>query len=288
MSASTAIGMVSESLRNLLDEKMEMNVGVTVLAPDESGSEPRINLFLYKIQENLALKNLDWQVKSGDSSTLTPPPLSLNLFYLMTPYAVNDQETGNATAHMILGEAMRVFYENPIVPYQDDPLILVEGLRDAREQVKIMLNSLDLDELSQVWNTFTEPFRLSVMYEVSVVQLEQLPASERPLPQRVRRIGVPRVEAPYRPPIVDHITPTNGPTGTAITFQGQNFIGWRAYVTLTGHLITSADGQALTADATFTVTIPTDLDLTPGFHEIQVDISHLYRRTFFFEIEAAP
>jgi hypothetical protein len=279
MSASTAIGMVSESLRNLLRGEMRLvpEVPVTVLAPDEPGGERRINLFLYKAQESPILKNLDWQVKRGAPTQLVPPPLSLNLFYLMTPYAPNDPETGNALAHAILGEAMRVLHEYPIVPLE----YLPHGLRDAREQIKIILNTLNVDELSQVWHTFTQPFRLSVLYEISVVQLDMLPTSERPMAPRVRQAGVSDVHAPFQPPIVHHIEPVSGPAGTAITLHGQYLAGWRASVRGMDRVI--VDGQELTEDA-LTVALPEDG--LPGFHAIQVDISHLYRRTFFFEVTA--
>ena len=72
MSASTAIGMVSESLRNLLVGEMTLTppVDVTILAPDETGGDRRINLFLYQIHESAALKNLDWQVKRGEPTRL--------------------------------------------------------------------------------------------------------------------------------------------------------------------------------------------------------------------------
>ena len=277
MSASTAIGMVSESLRNLLVGEMILSppVNVTVLAPDESGGDRRISLFLYKVQEHPALKNLDWQVKQGEPTQLVPPPLSLNLYYLMTSYAPNDAQTGNSTAHEFLGDAMRVFYENPIVPED----YLVEGLKDTTEQIKIIQNSLDLEELSKVWSTFTEPFRLSVLYEVSVVQLDMLLESERTMAQRVRQIGVPDVHAPFNPPLVENMEPLSGPIGTVVTFHGKNLTGWRAYVTIMRQLI--LDGEELTEDL-FTVTIPDDLPA--GFHEIRVDISRLYRRTFFFEV----
>jgi len=279
MSISTAIGMVSESLRNLLVTEMQLTpaVDVTILGPDEGGGNRRVNLFLYKVQENPVLKNMDWQVKRGEPNQLVPPPLSLDLFYLMTAYAPNDPQTGNSSAHEILGEGMRVFYENAIVPQA----YLTPDLQDTREQIKIMLNSLDLEELSQVWNTFSEPFRLSVPYEVSVVQLDLLSESERTMAQRVRQIRVPRVEAPFSPPLVDAIAPVIGPAGSVVTFSGQFLQGWRAYVMVAGQRI--ADALEITDDS-FQVTLPADLP--QGFHNIRVDISHLFRRTFFFEVTA--
>ncbi|MHC4366632.1 MAG: Pvc16 family protein [Planctomycetota bacterium] len=279
MSRATAIGMVSESLRALLDGEMTLTppVTVTILAPDEAGGNRRINLFLYKVQENPALKNLDWQVKQGEPTQLVPPPLSLNLFYLLTSYSPNQGQAGNAAAHEILGEAMRVFYENPIVP-QD---YLVDGLKNAKEQIKIVLNNLDMEELSQVWNTFTKPFRLSALYEVSVVQLDMLSDSERAMAKRVRKIGRPDVQAPFNPPVVESIEPVSGAVGTEITVSGENLSGWKAYVTVMRRLI--VDGMDLTEDR-FVMTLPGNL--APGFHEISVDISHLHRRTFFFEVTA--
>jgi hypothetical protein len=277
MSASTAIGMVSESLRNLLVDKMTLTppVAVTILAPDETGGDRRINLFLYRILENTTLKNLDWQVQRGNPSFIAPPPLSLNLHYLMTPYAQNDPLTGNATTHEILGEAMRVFHEHAVVP-QD---VLMPGLRNAREEIKIMLNPLDLDELGRIWSTFSHPFRLSVMYEVSVVQLEL--HSERPMSKRVQRTGVPDIRAPFHPPVIEQLTPLRGPAGTQITVQGQHLAGWSASVCITGQKM--LDGAPLTGD-TITASIPAGL--APGFHEIQVDVAHLHRRVFFFEVLA--
>ncbi len=278
MSGATAIGMVSESLRNLLDGEMTLTPkpGVTILAPDEAGTEPRINLFLYKIQENPVLKNMDWQVKPGSPGQLVPPPLSLNLFYLMTAYKQNDSQTGNALAHEILGDAMRVFYENPIVP----GTYLPDGLVSAGEQVKIMLNTLDMEELSKVWATFTKAFRLSVLYEVSVVQLDMLPAGERTMAERVRTIGVPGVEAPYVPPILNLINPDNGAAGSVVRVRGENFTGKKAYIYVGGRKI--EDEPDITEDDRFEFTLPDDL--STGFHEIRVDISHLCRRTFFYEV----
>ena len=277
MSVSTAIGLVSSSMRNLLIGEMRLNpaVPVTILAPDETGGNQRVNLFLYKIEENAFLKNEDWSLKPGDSSQLTPPPLSLNLYYLLTPYAVNDSQTGNATAHEIMGEAMRVFYENSVIPQK----YLETDIKNGREEFRIVFNALDPEELSRLWTTFSQPFRLSVRYQVSTVQLDMLPAQNRPLPKRVRTIGVPGVQAPFRPPMVFSLTPASGPVATPIVFTGENLEGWQATVIINGQIV--VDRQALTSD-TLNASIPAGT--LPGFYQIVVDVSSLFRRAFLFEV----
>jgi len=277
MSASIAIGMVSASLRNLLVGEMRLSPApeVTILAPDEPGSTKRVNLFLYKLAENQFLKNQDFTVRAGDPSQLVPAPLSLTLFYLLTPYAPNDPLEGNATAHQILGEAMRVFYENPVVPQ----VYLDPGLGGARERLQIASNALDPEELSRIWTTFSQPFRLSVLYQVSTVQLDRLPASQRPLPNRVRQVGVPDIRAPFSPPTVTGMTPPSGPAGAVLTFTGANLSGWRGRVLIGGQPV--LPGQLLTGD-TVIATVPADL--LPGFYDVRVDVARLYRRTFLFEV----
>lgn len=279
MSTSTAIGMVGESLKTLLEEEMSVTPAapVTLLAPDETGANRRINLFLYKVQENPFFKNKDWEVSGSDPGRIRPPPLSLNLYYLLTPYAQNDTQTGNTSAHEILGEAMRVLHENPVIPGEHlDP-----GLADARERIKIMQMPLDLDEMSKVWSTFGTPYRLSVVYEISVVQLDQSDERERDMPTRISSIGVPNVGAPFSAPRVTSITPLSGGAGTTITLSGENLAGWRAYVDIGTERV--ADGVEIPADS-FDVTVPAGLPA--GFHRLRVDVSKLHRSTFFFEVTA--
>jgi len=277
MSASTAIGMVSASLRNLLVGEMHLTPApdVTVLAPDEQGGSRRVNLFLYKLAENPFLKNQDFTVRPGAPNQLVPAPLSLSLFYLLTSYAPNDPLNGNATAHQILGEAMRVFYENPTVP----TTYLDPGLTDARERLQIASNALDPEELSRIWSTFAQPFRLSVLYQVSTVQLDRSAQSRRPLPNRVRQVGVPDVRAPLNPPAVTGMSPASGPAGTVLTFTGVHLAGWRASVLLVDQALIA--GQQLTDD-TFTATVPAGV--ASGFYDVRVDVAHLFRRSFLFEV----
>lgn len=277
MSVSTAIGRVSESLRSLLlGHLVDPQANVTILPPDTTSSfNRRINLFLYKVQQNAFLRNQDWQVNPANTGQLLPPPLSLNLYYLMTAYTPDDATLGNASAHELLGDAMRIFYEFAIVP----DAFLAGDLGQAREQIRITHNGLDMEELSQVWSTFNQPFRLSVLYEVSVVQLDPRPAVPRPMPARVRQVGVPGVGAPYQPPRVLGMAPGSGPVGTVVTFTGEGLEGWNAHVRLLDQRL--VDGVEITGEA-FPATIPNGL--APGFYELRVDVAHLFRSTFLFEV----
>ncbi|WP_119730205.1 DUF4255 domain-containing protein [Thermomonospora amylolytica] len=277
MSTSTALGSVSKSLRSLLLDQMTITpvIPVTLLAPDEVAEERRVNLFLYRVREHPQLRNLDHRLKPGTSDTLIAPPLSLILSYLMTAYVVNDPQTGNADAHSILGEAMRVFHQHPVVPEAN----LEDDLDEAREELRIVQVPLDIEEIGQLWSIFDKRFRLSVTYEVSVVQLDQSPAAERPLARRVRTVGVPEVRAPFTPPQVTGISPVSGPAGTVVTVHGAHLAGWRADATMTGTTVVT--GLPLTEDS-FTLTVPATLE--PGFHRLRIDVSRLARATFFFEV----
>lgn len=277
MSASTAIGMASSSLRNVLINRMRLNltVDVTVLAPDEQGGDRRVNLFLYRLEENPHLRNQDATIDPGPPGRLVPPPLSLILYYLVTAYAPNDALTGNSTAHHILGEAMRVLHEYPVLPRDD----LDVGLRLAREDLQVVAAPLDAEELSRIWSTFARPFRPSVLYQVSTVQIDVREDEPEAPPRRVRRTGVPGVRTGLDRPVVHRMAPTVGSAGSTLTFTGDHLPGWSAGVTFGGRTV--LDDVELTGPE-FTATVPAGVGA--GVYDVQVEVAGLFRRTFPFEV----
>ena len=279
MSGGTAIGMVSESLQDMLVSEWTLTPGltVTILSPDETAVDRRVNLFLYRVGENPYLRNLDWQVRPGSGGTLVPPPLSLNLFYLLTAYAPNDALTGNATAQEMLGEAMRALYENPVLPEK----YLVKGLKAAVEEIRIVQVPLDVEAMARLWSTFGQPYRTSAGYEVSVVQIDRAGRSDSAVPQRVRKVGVAEPQAPFQPPLVTAMSPAAGPAGTTLEFAGEHLQGWHADVGITGETVLT--GFPLTGDA-FSAVSPAGLG--PGLHQVHVDVSGLFSRVFLFEVTA--
>src|SRR5699024_1837280 len=114
------------------------------------------------------------------------------------------------------------------------PDALDDDLQDARERLQVIQMPLNPEEISRVWGTFETPYRLSVAYEVSVVQLDQGPDTQRPLAARVRTIGVPELRAPYIPPRVTGFAPATVPPGGQLAVSGDHLAGWRATVTISG------------------------------------------------------
>ncbi|HEX7499596.1 MAG TPA: hypothetical protein VF524_04740 [Polyangia bacterium] len=140
---------------------------------------------------------------------------------------------------------------------------------------------LDIQDFffGELWTTFSQPYRLSVRYSVSVVQIDPSSKSERPLPARVLHVGVPDVRAPFSPPDIVSVSPISGPAGSTVTVTGTALDGWRAYASISGRVI--ADAQAI-AGSSFDLLLPGDLPT--GFHELRIDVSHILRKTFFFEV----
>ena len=266
------IGKVSESLRNLLQAQMSPTTTVTLLSPfDTSSSTTRINLFLFRVTKNPHLNNQDWLLKPGTTDQLVRPPLVLNLYYLLTPFAPLDAQTGLADTHGIMGEAMRVLYENPIIPQAS----LANGLTQG--QVKLILASADVEELSKIWTALTKDYRLSAVYEVSYVSI--LAKAELPMPRRVRQANV-GVQQGSNFPVVGGMEPLSGKAGSSLQFRGSNLAGWRANVVIGGQ--SAVSNQQLDQSSNFSVTIPAGLG--PGVYEVDVDVAHLSYFQSFLEV----
>lgn len=295
MSDFRAIGGVSATIRTLLEDRMELPPGVndflvTVSTPRSEESEqaverPRINLFLYKTAENGYLKNQEVQ---GHPADYGHPPLSLDLFYMVTPYGTtSDEDFVNETlAQFLLGSAMRVLHDIPVITEQLDTssgqTVLHESLRGQFEKVKLTLEPMSLEDLSKVWTALTLPYRLSAAYVVSVVQIESRQIRRFPKPVGEPPPAGPRVYAvPFRGPQISDVRvrrPGDLPDverpfayariGDALIIRGHNFAGDTTRVTL-GEVDATSQISALRDDR-IEVTIPDDAALVPGAQPVRV------------------
>lgn len=221
MASYEAVGAVGLTLQALLADRVEHPSGngdvvpVTLgppgpeRDPEGAAESPRINLFLFRVSENAFLKNQDLPGQ-GSRGAYGHPPLTLDLHYLLTVYgsSANGAFFDETPAHRVLGSAMRALHDHAeitdSVTTRRSPAgvpVLDPALRGEHERIKLTLQPLGLEDLTNVWTSLELSYRLSVAYEVSVVQIESRRPRRYPRPVQEPPGAGPRVHAaPLRRP----------------------------------------------------------------------------------------
>lgn len=214
MSSPLAIGAVSATLRNLLDNGMVEagaavggTVTVSAVAPDtialdNAEEPPRLNLFLHQVTPNAGWRNVALPSRSSASGErLGNPPLALDLHYVLTAYARADFQ-----AEILLGYAMHLLHERPVLDraairraLNPSPLdvsmlppafqaLAASDLADQVELIKVAPAPMGGDEMSKLWTAIQSHYRPSAAYHVSVVLIEGTKPGRNPLPVLSRGI----------------------------------------------------------------------------------------------------
>jgi hypothetical protein len=174
MAGFTAIADVGETLIELLRDRMDDLVSsssIVLGSPGEISAQesPRLCLFLYQVLESASLKNQ--KMLNVNSTTMQYPPLTLDLFYMLTCYGAtqNDRTVQSMEEHTILGRAMNVLSDNAVLRGS----ALKGSLEGTDEEFRVTLNPVSLDELDRLWNSFNDKsFKLSICYIVSPVRID--------------------------------------------------------------------------------------------------------------------
>lgn len=209
MSSALALAAVTAVLKDLLDnalidQSVSAAVGgsvtVSALPPDriETGEneKPRLNLFLYQVAPNAALRNQDLPSRDGRGRRQSNPPLALNLHYLLSAYSAQDFE-----AEILLGYAMLMLHETPVLtrgairralvapsPVGGGMLppalgaLVASDLAEQMELVKLTPHGLNTEELSKLWTASKANYRPSAAYMATVVLIERDLPARAPLP----------------------------------------------------------------------------------------------------------
>ena len=130
----------------------------------ENNNSVRLSMYLYRILENPYTKNR-FPV-DGRGGMQRKPPLTLDLYYLLTPLIGTPREQ-----QIVLGKTMQILYDRAILEAQD----FANAPGDSGEAVRLVLNPVSLEELTRVWQALEIPYRLSVCYiaRVALVDSQQ-------------------------------------------------------------------------------------------------------------------
>ena len=213
MSNALAIASVTAVLKDLLDNALIDHsvtagaggpVTVSAIAPDRikdaAGQTVRLNLFLYHVAPNPGWRNVGLPSSNQSGERLTNPPLALDLYYLLTAYGQEDFE-----AEILLGYAMQVLHETPILPREairtaleaPSPVdttmlppalgaLAASDLADQVELIKLTPQGMNSEEIYKLWGAFQTSYRPSVAYQASVVLIEGNRPARSPLPVLTR------------------------------------------------------------------------------------------------------
>jgi hypothetical protein len=229
MSSALGVAGVSAVLADLLnngvvDHNLSATVGtvnVSAKPPDRvtsgNGADPnQLNLFLYHVAPNPGWRNVGLPARDDNGTRLTNPPLALDLFYLLTAYGEKD-----FNAEILLGYAMQLFHETPVLtrdairkalrgpspPATGDILptdfktLVAADLAEQVEQIKIIPQSMGIEEMSKVWTALQTSYRPTAAYQVSVVLIESRRPTKQTLPVRERILKV----VPFQQPVIESI-----------------------------------------------------------------------------------
>ena len=122
-------------------------------------SANRLSLWLYQITENEFVKNQPLKMGQQKDALLFPP-LALNLYYLITPFASSGESD-----YLLLGKTMQVLYSSATILIRDHT-------GRSTEELHIVLSRISLEELTRIWEALQEPYRLSVCYQVRVARVD--------------------------------------------------------------------------------------------------------------------
>jgi hypothetical protein len=171
VSAYTVINDVSLELRRRIFAAMNSAVGVTLGFTDEStnivldpphdtpDNATRMSLYLYHIGINNVQRNQRLLAQPGRDDEQRLAPLPLVLKYLATP--VDDEESNQ----MVMGRLLQFIYDNPKLDSLDNQP-LGDSFGGASRFLRVVPDLLNVEQLTQLWNAFNQPYRLSLAFQV--------------------------------------------------------------------------------------------------------------------------
>jgi hypothetical protein len=173
MSNFNAIWAVSKTLQNLLLKQMQTDpqfskeIPVSLESPKairaatSTVSESSVSIWLYRVVRNEFLLNRQPPRPSADRVAHLGIPI--NLYYLITPMHADPE-----MQQVILGKVLQVFHDHALLRGSD----LEASLSDSIEELRLLLETLSLEELTRVWGALFEPYQLSVSYSVQVITID--------------------------------------------------------------------------------------------------------------------
>jgi hypothetical protein len=192
MSNSLAVATVTAALAAQITQSIQQVVsGAQVVIGRPQTTPPQeathwVQLFLYQVVPNAALRNADLVTRNSAGKLVQRPQVALDLHYLLAFYG----EEKDFEPQRMLGAVTRDLHANPVLlpailenAINSWPSLQGSNLHQQLERVKVTPLPLSLEELSKLWSVFFQtPYALSLAYNASLVLIETDDLVEPALP----------------------------------------------------------------------------------------------------------
>ncbi len=281
MSNFLAIATVTAALQTSLQEVIQVDVPgaqVTAVRPDaQEVPALGVNIFLYQVGPNAALRNADLPTRTSNGHLIHRPKTTLNLDYLLSFYGVE----GSLEPQRLLGSTVRCMHARPLLTEAminaavSDPnftFLATSNLADQVDRVKFSPLPLSLEELSKLWSVFFQTsYVLSVAYRASVVLIEPDALPHPSLPVRDFNIYA----LPILQPRVEQVTSeygTNQPvlSNSTLIITGQNLAGEMTQVRISGYEVTPVSDNVSKKEIRLPLSSFSAGSFQPGLQSLQV------------------
>jgi hypothetical protein len=171
MSDFTAVKAVTDTLKQILTDGITNNpdpqlngVAIDLRSPKEmrqANNASGISLWLYRVTRDPDMLNdRPERISAGQIRSAAIP---LHLYYLLTPLVPDpgDRQT-------LIGRILQLFNDHAFLRGAD----LQDSLQGADDEFRVTLETLTLEELTRVWYSLSEPYDLSLSYEVQVLKID--------------------------------------------------------------------------------------------------------------------
>jgi len=183
-----AIANVTKTLTTFLTPRLQVIAPTAVAVEHDlitapTPDPPKVTVFLFEASEDLSARNRPRRRVSANGGAvnkvrISKPPMAMLLRYLITPWSGDRQ-----TDQKLLGLVARTFYDQPIISGTDlegEGHTPDSGLSRSDAALKLTLAPLTLEERTRIWHAVQAKYRLSVTYEVRVVNIEPELSTETP------------------------------------------------------------------------------------------------------------
>lgn len=166
-----------------LAERFVFHVGGEMpLEPrSRTGETCQVSVYLFHVEQDKYQRNSPVTgpySSSGASRVPTIPyqPLSLDLYYLVTAYSKDYHEEQRAMSIIL-----RFFHENPILRGSVLlPVVAGNPPVTIKQEFCLTMEAEAQDTMSRLWQSFTAPFRMGLVYKVGIVFISP-PAEDKPI-----------------------------------------------------------------------------------------------------------